>query len=163
MPYQESKSNVIVFYEVDRDLMDNNRAIFTLPEREYINWFKSSSRYHSFSKSFVNEVLIHTQRINNMLTIHLLEDKIWEDSCAQTHIYCYLQKLSANLFINEMNKSSYSEQVQSEVDLFKKMLTLIVEGKVSVIVEYSKDEGWFDYDGILKSKRELEEKNRPKQ
>ncbi len=149
-------NKAIVFLVVERQVLDINKEKYALSDIDFIDWYKSKAKIYRFSNELYRDVFVFTPQINSSLDHKIMGFDLLPDSFPSPKRYFWLDRYYAESFIRFMDRQ-YEQVDSAELNGLTKVLKDVVEDKVSVMVEYSVKDGWFDYQEALRDRKELEE------
>jgi hypothetical protein len=143
---------MLQLFLLDRKVADQHSDKFGLGEHEMIEWYKTAAKRYSFSNAFCQKVFMGDRKISQILTGQILDYNLLGRSDTGDFVYFYLSSYFANSMLNELDTGNIGPANQEDMDAFRAALAEIKHYRSTCMIEYSKKDGWFDYDGILKQR-----------
>jgi hypothetical protein len=154
------QKRMIKFFVLNSKIARENQDRYALQGYEFINWYKSCSKEYDFSKSFCKKIFEQNSKINQVLTYNILNYNLLGPTDASNFVYFYLNAFFAKNIIDEINRDNGEISLKEELEKFLSLLEGVRNKNSFCIIEYSKKDGWFDYEDVLTQKKQMEERSR---
>jgi hypothetical protein len=152
--YSYNPSLSFQMYLVDTDILSLHNDKFSLPINDFINWFKNIGTEIKISPGFSKTFFLGNSKINNLLVTKIFFDNLLEDNNSSNYVYFFLDRAYVTSVQDEI-KANYSDKYKNQIDSFNHFLNDIIIGKSRVLVQYSKKDGWFDFNAAYKRFKDI--------
>ena len=152
---------MITFYYLDKAAHVANDDMYALHGQALVDRRKSVSREYRFSKEFSKKVFEEDRQINHVFLVHIIENKVVPGVPESSNfLYFYLDTFWLKLIVQELDTLGDTNSSDPEMKEFAGLMKDCLDRKGYCMVEYSKKDGWFDYEEIMRRKRAETERAR---
>ena len=152
---------MLTFYYMDKAVKAANDDMFALHGQALADRRKSISRGYRFSAAFSKKIFQENKQISHVFLVHIINNKVLAGVPGSSNfLYFYLDPFWLKLIVQELDELRHAGSGDLEMGEFTGLMKDCLDRKGSVMVEYSKKDGWFDYDEIMRRKREETERAR---
>lgn len=145
---------MLTFYYLDSANKAANDDMFALHGQALADRRKSISREYRFSAAFSKKIFQEDQQISHVFLAHIINNKVFPGLPESSNLlYFYLDPFWLKLIVQELDALGHTGSDDREMKEFAGLMKDCLDRKGSCMVEYSKKDGWFDYDEIMRRKR----------